>query len=158
MKYIKKITTPSNIPSTQVIDSLTSTSKTNALSADAGRVLNNKTTGVVLFNNETGVSGNVTLSETSANFDFIEKFFGQNNNSSGLCSIKVYNPNGKYAQLLYTNIFVSEIQLKVRIYQFNEDILTFISNRNVTLKPATNELWVSNDPLVFQVIGYKTLN
>jgi hypothetical protein len=41
-KYLRKITTPSKVDSTQVIDSLNSTSKTDALSADAGRILNDK--------------------------------------------------------------------------------------------------------------------
>ena len=39
-KYLRKISTPSKVGSTQVIDSLNSTSKTDALSADAGRILN----------------------------------------------------------------------------------------------------------------------
>lgn len=41
-KYLRKISTPSKVSSTQVIDSLNSTSKTDALSADAGRELNKK--------------------------------------------------------------------------------------------------------------------
>lgn len=41
-KYLRKISTPSKVGSTQVIDSLNSTSKTDALSADAGRELNKK--------------------------------------------------------------------------------------------------------------------
>lgn len=41
-KYLKKISTPSKVGSTQVIDSLNSTSKTDALSADSGRILNEK--------------------------------------------------------------------------------------------------------------------
>ena len=41
-KYLRKISTPSKVSSTQVIDSLNSTSKTDALSADSGRILNEK--------------------------------------------------------------------------------------------------------------------
>ena len=41
-KYLRKISTPSKVSSTQIIDSLNSTSKTDALSADAGRELNEK--------------------------------------------------------------------------------------------------------------------
>ena len=41
-KYLRKISTPSKVGSTQIIDSLTSTSKIDALSADAGRRLNEK--------------------------------------------------------------------------------------------------------------------
>lgn len=41
-KYLRKISTPSKVDSTQIIDTLNSTSKTDALSADAGRRLNKK--------------------------------------------------------------------------------------------------------------------
>lgn len=41
-KYLRKISTPSKVDSTQIIDSLNSTSKTDALSADAGRRLDKK--------------------------------------------------------------------------------------------------------------------
>lgn len=41
-KYLRKISTPSKVDSTQIIDTLNSTSKTDALSADAGRRLNEK--------------------------------------------------------------------------------------------------------------------
>ena len=47
----------------------------------------------VLYNNATGTNGTVTLSETSANFDYIEVFYRNNDNLYS--SLKVYQPNGK---------------------------------------------------------------
>lgn len=50
-KYLRKISTPSKVSSTQVIDSLNSTSKTDALSADAGRELNEKIKNITSLEN-----------------------------------------------------------------------------------------------------------
>ena len=50
-KYLRKISTPSKVSSTQVIDSLNSTSKTDALSADAGRILNEKIKNITSLKN-----------------------------------------------------------------------------------------------------------
>lgn len=50
-KYLRKISTPSKVSSTQVIDSLNSTSKTDALSADAGRILNEKIKNITSLEN-----------------------------------------------------------------------------------------------------------
>lgn len=46
----------------------------------------------------TGASGNVPLSETSANFSYLEIFFTDNNNRTGGYT-KVYSPNGKTVHL-----------------------------------------------------------
>ena len=50
-KYLRKISTPSKVGSTKVIDSLNSTSKTDALSADAGRELNEKIKNITSLKN-----------------------------------------------------------------------------------------------------------
>lgn len=50
-KYLRKISTPSKVSSTKVIDSLNSTSKTDALSADAGRELNEKIKNITSLKN-----------------------------------------------------------------------------------------------------------
>ena len=50
-KYLRKISTPSKVSSTQIIDSLNSTSKTDALSADAGRILNEKIKNITTLEN-----------------------------------------------------------------------------------------------------------
>ena len=46
-----------------------------------------------LYDNSSGTNGTVTLSETSANFSYLEIFF--KNSVSGYESVKVYSPNGK---------------------------------------------------------------
>ena len=45
----------------------------------------------------TGTNGTVTLSETSANFTYLQIFYRDSTN--GYSSTKVYNPNGKTVRL-----------------------------------------------------------
>lgn len=83
-----------------VVDNLTSTSSTNALSANQGNVLNNKianSTPVVLYSNNSGNSGSFTLSGSAKNYSRLEIYFrDQEGQHSG---IVVYNPNGKRVNL-----------------------------------------------------------
>lgn len=53
---------------------------------------------VDLYHNLSGNSGTVTLSESSANFDYIEIFFTDNNKNK-YNSVKVFSPNGKNVDL-----------------------------------------------------------
>lgn len=51
----------------------------------------------VLYNNTTGTTGNITLSQSSANFNYLEFFYYKQYDSKNMyASTKVYSPNGKY--------------------------------------------------------------
>ena len=50
-----------------------------------------------LYYNASGTTGNITLSESAANFDFIDIFFRTNDNAYD--SARVYSPNGKNVNL-----------------------------------------------------------
>ena len=51
-----------------------------------------------LYNNTSGTTGTVTLSQTAANFNYLEIFFTDNNDYDR-GSVRVYAPNGKQAAL-----------------------------------------------------------
>lgn len=73
-----------------------------ALSANQGKVLNdaiNNLKPVQLYNNTTGTNGTVTLSETSANFTYIEIFYKETQRGNCYSSVKVYSPNDKTVNL-----------------------------------------------------------
>lgn len=77
-----------------VVDNLNSTSTTDALSANQGNVLKELLNGTVLYNNASGSSATITLSESSANFKRIQiEYFENRENAYG--TIDVLNPNGK---------------------------------------------------------------
>ncbi len=96
-----------------VIDTLDSTSPTNALSSNMGRVLKEKIEGTVLYDNATGTTGNVTLSETSANFSYLEIFY--KDESSNYSSVKVYSPNGKKISLQTMKCATGSIQFYMKL-------------------------------------------
>ena len=54
---------------------------------------------VVLYNNATGTTGTVTLSETAVNFDYLEIFYFLNNVQTWVSCVKIHSPNTKYASL-----------------------------------------------------------
>ena len=57
----------------------------------------------VLYNNSTGTTGSVTLSASAANYTELEIMYRATNDN--ICnSVRVYSPNGKYAQLMTVNI------------------------------------------------------
>ncbi len=51
-----------------------------------------------LYNNESGTTGTITLSESAANFAYIEIFY-KKSNSTHLKSVRAYSPNGKSMNL-----------------------------------------------------------
>lgn len=53
----------------------------------------------VLYDNASGNSGTITLSETAANYKYIEIFYLHDNSGSRYGSTRVYSPNGKTACL-----------------------------------------------------------
>lgn len=54
----------------------------------------------VLYNNTTGTTGNITLSQSSANFTYLEFFYNKEIDGKKMfSSTKVYQPNGKYVAL-----------------------------------------------------------
>lgn len=53
-----------------------------------------------LYNNTSGTNGTVTLSETAANFSYLEIFYRDQSSPSEYSSVKIYSPNGKRANLL----------------------------------------------------------
>ena len=61
-----------------VVDNLTSASITDALSANQGKVLNDKINGTVLYESEAGSKDEITLSETVLNYDRVKIFYHYN--------------------------------------------------------------------------------
>lgn len=60
-----------------------------------------------LYDNSSGSNGTITLSESSANFTYLEIFYFDNQYKY-YSSVKVYRPNGKKVILHTTNVFSSD--------------------------------------------------
>lgn len=113
------------------------------------------TVGKVLYDNPIGTSGTVTLSETSANFSYMEIFYfggGVYN------SLKIYSPNGKSIDLTtfeidstnYNNLYIWSCKASIlnTSITLNQNIYSLI---NATGKVYTN----LPQTKIVRVIGYR---
>ena len=111
--------------------------------------------GTVLFNGNT--TGNVTLIDDSANYNYIEIFYKQNQNYYS--SVKVENPNGKSVSIVilipsnYDNGFW--IQGKVMLISGNT-IKTILGRQCETRVTSSGVLYGDgNNVSIIKVVGYK---
>ena len=114
---------------------------------------------VSLYDNSTGTNGNVTLSETSANFSYIDIQFRSSEGADYVGCQRVYNPNGKYASLMYAYAGNDNgtVYFKMRnIYINGNSITTVATNRysEVKLTSSTSASKV-NQIYITKVMGFR---
>ena len=86
---------------------------------------------VVLYNNDKGSNGEVTLSQSVENFQYIEIFY-VDNNGNGMKSTRLFQPNGKTTVL--------------DLYQISNDInVTYLARTYYTISGNKISLAISND-------------
>ena len=154
--YIIKAKQSAGVVAT-VVDTLSSTSPTDALSANQGKILNDKFKPVVLYDNSSGVNTSFGLNDNAANYSFIEIYFKRQD----LCSfVKIDNPNGKKAMLslmfgyYYNNInhfymFSQQLRIENTNIVYETGYTVHISNKNIS------EMNNDNSCYVYKVLGYK---
>ena len=149
---IRKVAQSAGLVAT-VVDNLESTSATDALSANQGRVLYEKIVGTVLYEDEIGTRENVTLNDNAENYNYIEIYYRTNVRSG---SIKISDFNEKKLILPITiatdTVFIhlnKEIEIsgttitKRLEYQFTQH------TTNGRTYEETNTIYI------YKVIGYK---
>lgn len=111
---------------------------------------------VTLYNNSSGTTGTVTLSETAANFSRIDIFFSKA--GSYFNTTTVYSPNGKNVSLLTAYIMDSKKDSQLQMPT------VYISGTSITIKKyggvnmsngATTSVFASNEIGIYRVVGYK---
>ena len=140
---------------TTINNTLTSTSTSEALSANQGKVLNDKYNGTALYNNATGTTGTVTLSASAADFTYLDIFYRNDNNRYK--STKVYAPNGKTVSLLSSSLDSnSASNLKYKDITVSG---TTISNVYTQTLQFWSGAWHNTDGnnkiFIVRVVGYK---
>ena len=117
---------------------------------------------VVLYNNESGASGNFTLSESAEKFAYIEFFGGKlDNGYGGYTSVKVMNPNGKkftMCQMNYVSAESGYIQVAGYMAHINRTTIErefggyfAVDGTNSIINYDTND----KNFLIYRVIGYR---
>ena len=101
---------------------------------------------VVLYNNATGTTGTITLSETSANFSYLE-IYGYS--AYEYAFTKVYSPNGK-AVILSTVVYADQAYFFATRLAISGTSITQAYNKNWYGSVTTD-----NSVYVTRVIGYR---
>lgn len=110
---------------------------------------------VVLYENEEGKTGTITLSESTENFSYLEIFYVDNSNNNNT-STKVTNPNGKTVALLIIQSS-NGIYLRGKEVSISGDSIT-VNNSSYCAISTNNELkdYSSTDYIkIVKVIGYR---
>ena len=113
----------------------------------------------VLYNNSSGSNGTITLSESSANFTYLEIFYFDNQYKY-YSSVKVYRPNGKKVILHTANVFskdgtavIDTRKIKISGTSISNDDGT--TNDYGALNTWNNSITASNRIYIVKVNGYR---
>lgn len=120
-----------------------------------GKVLSNVLVPTILYDNSSGNNGNITLSDSVANYDYIEIFY--KNNDDTYASVKVSNADGKNAMLL-TLMPHATGYLKGTIVSIATTNITISSYYSQTTLPNNGAIVVNqsqNYHYITKVVGYK---
>ena len=108
---------------------------------------------VVLYDNETGSSETITLSETSANFKYLEIFCKSADNT--YTSVKVYKPNGKRATVV-SGWFGSAAYFKLSVLTISGNTIALTKNSSeITGSNRCNTVEYANAMYITRVVGYR---
>lgn len=115
----------------------------------------NKILGTELYNNTTGSNSAITLSESVANFTYLEIFYRNNDNYYN--STKIYQPNGKIAYLdadyPYTSGEGYSYAKKTSV-QISGTSIRPINYVELTIMPTGANIQNKNNIYITRVVGY----
>lgn len=141
-----------------VVNGFTSTSVTDPGSANNDKLLNDKINGTILYDNSTGTTGTVTLSDSLANYSKIEIEFYSTTISTKYKTEVFLNPNGKTLLLEMTMPLsnVSFIRLESVTYNASTTTLTRVEGAFVNIYTGViNANGTGTTFNITKVIGYK---
>ena len=87
---------------------------------------NKKFTPVILFSGDT--TGNVTLSDSVANYSFIEVFYYYGSNVKAIGSSKIYLPNNKKLQMILGDFIEDRVHFNYENILLSNNIITRANN------------------------------
>ncbi len=139
----------------QVIDGFGSLSTVDACSARNATELYERIIGKVLYNSSTGTIGNVILSETSENFDYIEVFFRDQDNL--FSSVKIHNPNGKYFTMNTTGIGIGIIAFRTKAMSISGTSISYLDGYTQIFTNGISSGYNNSNTYIYitRIMGYK---
>lgn len=125
------------------------------ISNSNGNILGEK----ILYDNSSGTTGTVTLSESVANFSYLELFF-KDSSYGYYNNIRIYSPNGKNVVLSTSHVFSQSgtIMVSTRRIKFSETTVSNYSGTNNDyghLNSWNNSISTDNRISITKIIGYR---
>ena len=115
---------------------------------------------VVLYDNAAGTNNTITLSESAADFEYIEIYYGKlDGTSGGYAYTRVYNPDGKRVVFQQVNTPPYNVQIITsKILVSNDSVTWDIRGMTLTYNVQTGA-WSyggeENRQLIYRVVGYR---
>ena len=110
-----------------------------------------------LYTNSSGTTGTITLSETSANFNYLEVYYALTTDSGYSCS-KVQSPNGKKANLQIVNgIATNNISIAGCTISISGTSVTFSAGKTIAIASGftLNGFSNTNEIKIYKILGYR---
>lgn len=111
----------------------------------------------VLYANDTGSNGNITLSDSAANYEYFEILYKTNDDLD--YSVKVYAPNGKRVGLfgIWPNYATPVMYLKGKVMQIVDNTIIIPNNNWYVEAGVKSSITIGNNNYIYitRVIGYK---
>lgn len=109
---------------------------------------------VSLYENTSGENGDITLSETAANFNLIDIMYAKGETFQ---SVRVWSPNGKSVSLIMGyKMSDTDTQIQTPCIKINGTKLTKTSKGGVNLGTGgTVNGFTANEVRIYKVVGYK---
>ena len=129
------------------LSDLNTTDKTSVVNAI------NSLVPVVLYENEAGTNGDITLNDSVENYTFIEVFY--RNNDNFYTSRKFYKPSGKKIILDSRYVSADFVNFKNQYRVFQGTNFTVEVNAEVSSKNMSGVPGVGQNTYVLLILGYK---
>lgn len=110
--------------------------------------------GQVLYDNSTGTNGTVTLSDSAVNYDYIDIFYRDNDDTYS--SVRVNKPNGKNADISTIERWGTTLYIKQKRITISGNKITNgnATEANFTTAPKIGINTTANNIYITKVIGY----
>lgn len=114
--------------------------------------------GKILYNNSSGTNGTVTLSESVANFNYIDIYFKTNDETVTCDSVRIYQAGGKNASLMGSQPSAVDLTayIKLKTISIGDTTISTFKYSEVGLRTnGTFSVYESNYIYITQVVGYR---
>ena len=112
---------------------------------------------VVLYSNNSGSNGTITLSQTAANFSYLEIYYAKGGSTALTCSVKIDSPNEKTVALNWSQFLDTWAQIEIGHIKISGTSITRDSTKNggVNLSGNGNDIFKVTELRIYKVLGYK---